>query len=284
MTMQVVHTTGEVRELVRQARQAGKRVGLVPTMGALHEGHLSLMRGARADTDFVVISIFVNPTQFRPGEDLEEYPRPLEEDTKRAREVGVDLLFAPDSQEMYPDGFVTYVEVTKLTEGLCGASRPGHFRGVTTVVTKLFNIVQPDAAYFGQKDAQQATVIKRLVKDLNMDIEVKVLPTVREVDGLALSSRNQYLSPAQRQAARILYQSLERAKTLVEEGERNSAKIIQAMREMIGSVPSAEIDYIAIVHPETMEEVARIEREVLVALAVHIGPARLIDNMLMKPD
>ncbi len=281
--MQVVHKKAEVHKLVRQAKAQGKLVGLVPTMGALHEGHLSLIRQARQDTGFVVISIFVNPTQFGPGEDLEAYPRAVDEDQKLAQEEGVDLVFAPDAREMYPAGYASFVEVERLGEGLCGRSRPGHFRGVATVVAKLFHIVGPDIAYFGQKDAQQAAVIKRMAADLDMAVSIRVLPTVRDADGLALSTRNRYLTPGERQDARVLYQALMRAKSLIEEGERHSEKILEAMRKLIQSVSSARVDYIAVVHPETLEEIETIELQALVALAVYIGKTRLIDNLLVAP-
>jgi pantoate--beta-alanine ligase len=223
--MKIVHTIAEIREFVRQARLAGRTVGLVPTMGYLHEGHLELMRRARERCGIVVASVFVNPTQFGPNEDLARYPRDLERDARLAAEVGVDVIFNPPVEEMYPPGYCTYVDVERITENMCGASRPGHFRGVATVVTKLFNIVRPDAAFFGQKDAQQALVIRRMAEDLNMDLEIVTVPTVREPDGLAMSSRNVYLDPEQRRAALVLAGSLDRAVEAVRAGERDVQRI-----------------------------------------------------------
>ncbi|NLG83579.1 MAG: pantoate--beta-alanine ligase [Firmicutes bacterium] len=281
--MTLAKTVKEVREAIAAARREGKSIGFVPTMGYLHDGHLALIRRARAENGFVVVSIFVNPTQFGPNEDFARYPRDLARDLDLCRGAGVDLVFAPEVAQMYPPGFQTYVEVEELSQGLCGASRPGHFRGVATVVTKLFNIVTPDRAYFGEKDAQQLRVIKRMVVDLNFPLEIVAVPTVREPDGLAMSSRNTYLSPQERQAALVLYRALCLAKDLFVRGERRAEEILARMRELIAAEPLARIDYVAIVDDETLAPVERIDRPVLVALAVFIGPTRLIDNIVLKP-
>jgi pantoate--beta-alanine ligase len=260
-------------------RQEGQ-IGLVPTMGFLHEGHLSLVRQARADSNFVVVSIFVNPTQFGPTEDFDTYPRDFDQDCRLLEAEGVDLLFVPSVEEMYPKGNATSVEVTgNLTKGLCGASRPGHFRGVTTVVSKLFNIVQPHRAYFGQKDAQQLAVIKRLASDLNWGIEIVGMPIIRESDGLAMSSRNRNLNPEERRSATCLYYALQRAKARIEAGQRNAERVLEGIREVIGREKLARIDYIEIVSLNDFEPVDGIEGEVLIALAVFIGETRLIDNL-----
>jgi pantoate--beta-alanine ligase len=262
-------------------RQEGQ-IGLVPTMGFLHEGHLSLVRQARADSNFVVVSIFVNPTQFGPTEDFDTYPRDFDQDCRLLEAEGVDLLFVPSVEEMYPKGNATSVEVTgNLTKGLCGASRPGHFRGVTTVVSKLFNIVQPHRAYFGQKDAQQLAVIKRLASDLNWGIEIVGMPIIREADGLAMSSRNRKLTPEERRSATLLYRALQLAKARIEAGERNAERVMGIIREIIGKEKLARIDYIEIVSLNDFEPVNQIEGEILIALAVFIGETRLIDNLLL---
>ena len=280
----LVKKISELRKILSQARREGKTIGFVPTMGALHEGHFSLIRAARQETDFLVTSIFVNPTQFAPSEDFAQYPRDLEGDLKKAEEIGVDLVFAPSADKMYPQGFATYVWQERLTERMCGLSRPGFFRGVATVVTKLFNIVGPCVAYFGQKDYQQSVVVRRMVRDLNMEVEIRVLPTVRQSDGLAMSSRNKHLSESERQEALCLYQALKEAEALVAAGERKSEKIIEKMREIVAGAPSARIDYMVVVDPENLEDIETIEGEVLVALAVWIGKTRLIDNMLISPE
>ena len=256
-------------------------VGFVPTMGYLHEGHLSLVRQARTDNASLVASIFVNPTQFVPGEDFEKYPRDLKRDLAMLEKEGVTAVFAPAAAEMYPPDFSSYVEVDHLTNRLEGASRLGHFRGVTTVVAKLFNIVQPARAYFGQKDAQQAIVIKKMVANLNMNLEVITLPTVREPDGLAMSSRNSYLSPDERQAAMILYRSLMLAQGLYSQGEKSAENIRNEMARLIAKEPLATIDYISIADNETLEELEEARPPVLVSLAVKIGRTRLIDNVVM---
>lgn len=280
--MEVIHTIDEMKARTRAHRARGERIGFVPTMGALHDGHLSLVRAARQQCDIVVVSIFVNPTQFGPQEDYDRYPRDLAGDVNALTAEGVDYVFAPTVEEMYPPGFATYVEVEGLSERLCGRSRPGHFRGVATVVMKLLAIVAPHRAYFGQKDAQQAVIIKRMVRDLNLDPEIIVCPIVREKDGLAMSSRNRYLSPDERKAATVLYRALRRAQELIEAGETDAATILQAMRDILAAEPRARVDYVEIVHPQTLDSLSTIADECLIALAVYIGSARLIDNMLIS--
>lgn len=282
ITMKIITSPEEMQNYCRSAHAEGKIIGLVPTMGFLHEGHLSLMRRARAENDLLVISIFVNPTQFGPSEDYEAYPRDMERDSKLAEEVGVDVIFSPTPKDMYPHGYATFVNVERLTEKMCGLSRPGHFRGVTTVVAKLFNIIQPDKAYFGQKDAQQSAVIKRMVDDLNFDLEIVVMPTIREADGLAMSSRNKYLNPQEHTAALVLVNSLRMAENLIKSGLRDSAEVSRKMRKMIEAEPLAKIDYIAIVDAETLDDLDKIKRKVLIALAVFIGKTRLIDNTILS--
>jgi len=279
--MKVVTSPSEIQQYCGSARAEGKTIGLVPTMGFLHEGHLSLMRRARTENSLLVISVFVNPTQFGPNEDYRIYPRDLQRDSEMAAEVGVDVIFAPTAEDMYTDGHATFVNVERITEKMCGASRPGHFRGVTTIVAKLLNLIQPHRAYFGQKDAQQAVVIKRMAADLNFDTEIVVMPTVREEDGLAMSSRNQYLSPEERRAALVLIRSLRVAENLVKSGQRNAAVIFRKMRDMIEAEPLAEIDYISIVNADTLDDLDVVEGEVLIALAVFIGKTRLIDNVTL---
>jgi len=263
-------------------KRRGKRIGFVPTMGCLHKGHLSLIQIARRKSDVVVVSIFVNPTQFGPREDFNTYPRDFKRDRLLLEQIGCDFLFAPTSKSMYPQGYLTYVNVEKLTHRLEGAVRPGHFRGVTTVVAKLFNIVQPDVAVFGQKDAQQAVVLKKMVDDLNYGIKMIIAPTVREKDGLAASSRNIYLSKEERKQARVLYQALRLAKQLIKKGERSANRIIARMRNLISKQPLAELDYIAITNAHTLELLNKLKGEVLISLAVRFGKARLIDNMKIK--
>lgn len=281
--MEICATITAIRRFVRAARQEGKTVGFVPTMGYLHEGHLALVRRAKAECDAVVVSIFVNPLQFGPAEDFARYPRDPERDLRLCRETGVDAVFIPADEEMYPSGYCTYVEVSgTLTSCLCGASRPGHFKGVATVVTKLFNIVQPHRAYFGAKDYQQALVIERLVEDLNFDLEIIVVPTVRESDGLAMSSRNVYLQPEERRAATVLYRSLQAAQEMVAAGERDVATIVERVREMITAEPLATIDYVEIRRLPDLAEITTIEGRALLALAVRIGKARLIDNIELE--
>ncbi len=274
-------TVDAVRQAVAPARRRGQTVGLVPTMGALHEGHASLIRAARAETDFVVVSIFVNPTQFGPHEDFARYPRPLEQDLDVCGREGADLVFAPSATEMYPDGFCTVVEVRGAQDVLEGASRPGHFRGVTTVVLKLFTIVLPDVAYFGQKDAQQAWIIGRMVRDLNLPVRLRICPTVREPDGLALSSRNRYLTAEQRRQAVILSHALREAQALAEAGERDAGAIQKALVARIATAPDAVLDYAAVVDADTFQPVARLPERALLAVAVKFGGTRLIDNLLL---
>ncbi|QTA88158.1 Pantothenate synthetase [Desulfonema magnum] len=262
-------------------RRSGKTIAFVPTMGFLHEGHLSLMREGRNRCDDVVISIFVNPTQFGPGEDLESYPRSFERDCELAEKQGVNAIFAPNEKELYGKNFQTYVKLEDLPNHLCGISRPVHFRGVATVVTKLFNIVKPHFAIFGQKDYQQVAVIRQMVKDLNFDIEIVGHPTVRETDGLAMSSRNSYLTPDQRVSALSLYASLKKAQTLLENGITDAAEIIRAASELITSHPGTAIDYITICDPETLADMETISKPALMALAVKVGKTRVIDNMIL---
>ena len=279
--MQTVRTIAAARDYLDKARREGKTVGFVPTMGYLHEGHLSLVRAARREVDTVVVSIFVNPIQFGPREDLKDYPRDLARDEKLCASERVDLVFAPSAGEMYPDDSLTFVEVENLEKLLCGKTRPTHFRGVTTVVAKLFGIVQPHLAYFGQKDAQQAIIIKRMVEDLNLPLKIRVLPTVREEDGLAMSSRNSHLTPEEREKAPVLYRSLKKAEELIKGGERNDGRVREEMKKMIDTVGSTRLDYIAIVNPRNLEDLEEIEGEVLIALAVCFPSARLIDNLIL---
>ena len=286
--MEVTGSIQAVRAFVRDQRNRGQSIGFVPTMGALHIGHIALIRAARKSCDMVVVSIFVNPTQFGPSEDLATYPRPFEQDCDICRDEDVALLFAPTAEEMYGDeDNLTWVDVVKLTEPLCGRTRKGHFRGVTTVCAKLFNIVLPDTAFFGQKDAQQAIVIQRMVRDLNMPLTIEVCPTVREPDGLAVSSRNQYLNPQQRQQASVLYQG-HRVRHVVQAceagfagGQREVTSLIAIMTDMLASVTGMEIEYVSIVDAQTLMPLERISTQALVAMAVRLGPARLIDNILI---
>ena len=279
--MKVVGTIKEVRELVKEWEKNGETVGFVPTMGYLHEGHGSLITKARENNDKVVVSIFVNPMQFGPTEDLDSYPRDLEKDSKFCESLGADLIFHPEPEEMYHDDFSSYVDMSVLTEELCGLSRPVHFRGVCTVVTKLFNIVQPDNAYFGQKDAQQLAIIKHMVQDLNMDINVVGCPIVREEDGLAKSSRNTYLSQEERKAALILSKTVKLAKELIDAGEKDADVVVAKMKENIETEPMAKIDYVKAVNGLTMQQQKEIKAPMLIAMAVYIGKTRLIDNMIL---
>jgi pantoate--beta-alanine ligase len=281
MTPAVAATAEELRPAVRAARRQGRSVGLVPTMGALHAGHESLIRAARDADGFVVVSVFVNPTQFGPHEDLDRYPRPFEQDLALCGELGADLVFVPRPETMYPPGFRTWVEVTGLQDVLEGASRPGHFRGVATVVLKLFNLVQPDRAYFGQKDVQQVRVIQQMVRDLNVPVEIVVRPTVREPDGLALSSRNQYLDADQRRHAVVLNRALEEAEARIRAGERDAAVIERTMADRIRATPGAVLDYAAALDADTLKPVTPLRGAILLALAVRFGATRLIDNRLV---
>lgn len=275
-------TIPELRAALKPERAAGKRIGFVPTMGYLHEGHLALMREAKKRAEVLVVSIFVNPTQFGPKEDLEKYPRDIERDRKLCTEVGTDYLFVPSAAEMYPPDYSTYVEVFGISEGLCGAGRPGHFRGVATVVAKLFNIVSPDVALFGEKDWQQLAVIRRMSRDLNMDIEIAGVPTVREPDGLAMSSRNSYLSAEERRSALILYKALQRAQDMVNSGEIGADKIIAGLRELLASEPAVELEYLEVVDPDTLRPLSQVSGSALVAIAGRVGQTRLIDNKVIE--
>ncbi len=279
--MEIVKTIDAARRAVRQARDSHMTVGFVPTMGALHSGHVSLIHAARRQCDYVVVSIFVNPTQFGPKEDFDAYPRPLEADASVCAEHGVDMIFAPSVDQVYGSQCLTWVDVEQLTGVLCGQFRPGHFRGVTTVCAKLFNIILPDKAFFGQKDAQQVIVIKKMVEDLNVPLQIVVCPTIREPDGLAMSSRNQYLNKDQRQQAAALYQSLERCRVLVNRGTRESAVLISAMKEILSQKPDIDIQYVSIVDIRSLRPLTRIQDQALVAVAVQLGPARLIDNIVV---
>ncbi|MBI4466874.1 MAG: pantoate--beta-alanine ligase [Acidobacteria bacterium] len=280
--MKTLTRVAEMQVAASGARALGKRLGFVPTMGALHEGHLSLVRRAKQDTDLTVVSIFVNPAQFGPSEDYLNYPRDLERDSGLLRGEGVDFLFAPPVEEIYPSDFQTCVAVERLSTPLEGQFRPGYFRGVATVVLKLFNIVQPHLAYFGQKDAQQCRVIQQLVRDLKLPVEIVICPIVREPDGLAMSSRNTYLSTEERQTALVLYKSLGRARELIQAGERRPAEIVREMRQLIEQEPRARIDYVALVDAATLEPLECVDGTVLIALAVWIGRARLLDNLLIE--
>jgi len=282
--MKTITALAEMSAAVREVKAAGRTIGFVPTMGFLHEGHLSLVREARRVSDIVVVSIFVNPQQFGPGEDFRVYPRDIARDSRMLEPLGVDYLFCPNEGEMYPPGYRTHVEVRDLQDRLCGRSRPEHFRGVCTVVLKLFNIVRPDCAFFGQKDAQQVLIIKRMAADLDLAVSVVARPIVRETDGLALSSRQMYLSPEERRAATVLWRCLEAVRRDCSGGEVRAEVLIQTMKDLIGREPLARVDYLAVVRPDTLEPVARVEGETLVALAVTIGRTRLIDNMLLRPD
>jgi pantoate--beta-alanine ligase len=280
--MEIIRTVAAMKEYVRKVKARGETICLVPTMGYLHEGHLDLMRMGRPLADHLVISIFVNPTQFGVNEDLDKYPRDLPRDSAMAESVGVEVIFHPEAMDMYPKGYQTYINVEEITDGLCGASRPGHFRGVTTVVAKLFNIVEPDVSVFGEKDYQQLAVIRKMVDDLNMSGKVLAHPTVREEDGLAMSSRNKYLSPEERQHALVLNRSLRRAAERVKGGEKSAAAIRAAAEAAISATPGAAIDYIEIVHPDTLKPLEIIEDKAVMALAVKMGVTRLIDNMTLE--
>jgi pantoate--beta-alanine ligase len=281
--MEIINRRQRMSSITRKLRREEKTVGFVPTMGALHEGHLSLVTEARQMCDVVIVSVFVNPAQFGKGEDFEKYPRDLTADAALLTEYNVDYIFAPTPEDIYPEGFSTYVEVEGLSEPMEGEFRPGHFRGVATIVTILFNIIRPDFAFVGQKDAQQALIIKRLAKDLALDTEVIVLSTVREENGLALSSRNAFLSAGQKENAPIIYQALRAAKLAFREGERNASRLAEIVREKIAAEPEAKIDYIGVVNAESLQPVAKIEDEmVLIALAVRFGAVRLIDNTILN--
>lgn len=278
--MRIYRSIDEMHAACRNLRGEGKSLGFVPTMGALHEGHLSLLRAARGRSNVVAASIFVNPLQFGPQEDYARYPRNLERDHQMLEAEGVALLFAPAAEEMYPKDSTTFVSVEGLSEKLCGGSRPGHFRGVTTVVAKLFNIVEPDFAFFGQKDAAQCAIIRRMVRDLNLDVEIIVCPTVRERDGLAISSRNAYLEPQERKSATVLYRALARIQLLADRGERRASALLAAARDVLAEEPQVRPDYLEIVNAENLQPVADISQGALVAVAALIGNTRLIDNIV----
>ena len=279
----IAATVAEARAFVAVARQAGRRIGFVPTMGALHAGHAALIRASRAECTCTVVSIFVNPVQFGPNEDFSRYPRTFDADRELCAAVGTDLIFAPSQEEMYPPTSRTFVEVTGLQDVLCGASRPGHFRGVATVVLKLFNIVLPDVAYLGQKDAQQVAIIGRMASDLNLPLAIRVVPTVRESDGLAMSSRNRYLDPTQRHHATALIRALRRVEELVQAGERRAADLERMLADTINSTPGARLDYAKVVDADTLQSIATLDRPALAALAVYFGTTRLIDNTILTP-
>ena len=277
--MKTLVTIAEVRESIKEWKRQGLTVGLVPTMGYLHDGHKSLIKKAHQENDKVVVSIFVNPIQFGANEDLDAYPRDLERDSKLCEDAGVDIIFHPKASEMYFKDFCTYTDMNNLTHNLCGMSRPIHFRGVCTVVNKLFNIVTPNKAYFGKKDAQQLAIIKRMVRDLNIDTEIIECPIVREDDGLAISSRNSYLSTEERKAALVLSKAIAEGKKILEGGERSASSVLEAIKGIIEKEPLARIDYVKIVDSDTLEDVEVIEKKVLVAMAVFVGKTRLIDNI-----
>ncbi|HJX90200.1 MAG TPA: pantoate--beta-alanine ligase [Pyrinomonadaceae bacterium] len=281
--MEIINRRQRMSSVARKIRREDRTIGLVPTMGALHEGHLSLVREARRMCDVVVVSIFVNPAQFGPGEDYEKYPRDLTNDTKLLTDYNVDYIFAPTADEMYPKGFATYVTVEGLSEQLEGSSRPGHFRGVATVVTILLNTVRPDFAFFGQKDAQQSLIIRRLVKDLAFDTEMVILPTVREDSGLAISSRNLYLTPDDQTSASVIHKALARAKTAYKDGERSAARLEILVRSTIELEPRARVDYVTVVDAETLGHIDKLdERPIMIGVAVFIGKTRLIDNTILN--
>jgi pantoate--beta-alanine ligase len=281
--MKIIVSIKDLKQEIKKARSKKQSIGFIPTMGALHQGHLSLAKTAKKENDVVIMSIFVNPMQFGPKEDFKKYPRTLKQDAKLATGAGVDIIFAPDAKEMYSDDFYTFLDMKGLTDRFCGKSRPGHFKGVLTVVAKLFNIVEPDTAYFGQKDYQQATIIQRMVKDLNMNLRVMVLPTVREEDGLAMSSRNRYLTSSQRKYAYRIYQALVEARAMIQSGENDCAKIIKKMEAIIKTIPESRIDYIAIADSETLEILKKTNNHnVVILAAVFVGKTRLIDNILIR--
>ncbi|MBM3253080.1 MAG: pantoate--beta-alanine ligase [Candidatus Omnitrophica bacterium] len=277
--MKVIKDITNMSEWSRFQKKNGKKIGFIPTMGYLHKGHLSLARKAKKECDVVVMSIFVNPIQFGPKEDFKRYPRDFERDCNLAKSIGVDLIFYPEAKKMYPKNFLTYINAEELTETLCGKSRPTHFKGVTTVVAKLFNIVQPDIAYFGQKDAQQAIIIKKMVEDLNFPLKIKIMPTIREKDGLAMSSRNAYLSKTERKDATIIYEALRSAKKLILSGELNTDVVKSYIKKLLGKKKSIKIDYIEIVDAKNLKKLKKFSRKALIAIAVFLGKTRLIDNI-----
>jgi pantoate--beta-alanine ligase len=280
--MKVVEKIKNLKELIAQAKAAGKKIGFVPTMGALHAGHFSLIKAAKEQTDFVVVSIFVNPTQFGPAEDFDKYPKTLDADTAGCEKLGVDIIFVPSISEIYPSKNLTWVNVEKLTEPLCGKSRPGHFRGVATVCAKLFNIVEPDIAFFGQKDAQQSIVVKQMIADLNMPLQIVVCPTVRESDGLAMSSRNKYLNAEERKDAALIYAALQEAELFIKAGHRKNSELIGEMEKILKISSRIKIEYISILDSRTLEEIDRAKGKTFIAIAAKLGQARLIDNIILN--
>jgi len=279
--MKFIRSLNNISSMVKGFRQDRKTIGFVPTMGAFHEGHTSLIKRARKENDIVIASVFVNPSQFGLNEDYKKYPRDIKKDKEKAKKAGCDILFFPDTLSIYPEGYKTYVEVKGLSDVMCGKSRPGHFRGVATVCIKLFNIVMPDIAYFGQKDFQQAVIIKNMVNELNMNLAVKTVPIVREASGLAMSSRNIYLTPKQKENAGLLYRSLKKAEQMIRAGVRSSSKVKSSMKKILG-VPGIRIDYIAIVSPGNLSEKSVIDEDALIALAARVGKTRLIDNIVVR--
>lgn len=282
--MKILKDIKDLKGYIKQEKILQKKIGFVPTMGYLHEGHLSLIKRAKAENDICIVSIFVNPTQFGPNEDFEKYPRDFEHDCSLLESANVDALFLPEPEQMYPNGFQTYIEVGELTQNLCGTSRPGHFKGVTTVVAKLLNLVSPDRAYFGQKDAQQLLVIEKMVADLNMDIAIIGCPIIREEDGLAMSSRNSYLTKDERKQATVLCKSLKAAKAAIDSGERSCESIDRLIREIIAESPIGKIDYVEIVSRDTLQPIKVLHGSALIALAVYFGKTRLIDNIFLEVD
>jgi pantoate--beta-alanine ligase len=280
--MRIIETIKDLKAIIKSQKTSGKTIGFVPTMGYLHDGHISLAKESLCNNDFTIMSIFVNPTQFGKNEDFGKYPRSLDRDSQMAEQAGVDVIFIPAVIELYPEGYKTYINVEGITEKLCGITRPGHFKGVTTIVNKLFNIVEPNKAYFGQKDAQQAIVIKKMVKDLNMNIEIVICPIVREADGLALSSRNVYLNPEERRSALVLSKSLFYVEDMIKKGEHCKEKIINFIREKIALEKLASVDYISVANAETLDEIEKLEGKILIALAVRFGQTRLIDNVTLE--
>jgi len=281
--MKIITTVKEMQRYVKHNHKRGRRIALVPTMGYFHEGHAMLMREARAQCDRLVVSIFVNPLQFGQGEDFAQYPRDMRRDLAIAKECRVNVIFSPSSEELYPGGYSTFVEEERLSRKLCGPFRPGHFRGVATIVAKLFNIVRPHSAYFGQKDAQQSAMIRKMVADLNYPIHVVVMPTIREKSGLACSSRNKYLNPREKKEAAILYRSLEKAQEMVCAGVRSVQAILGAVRGSITTAPLVRIEYLEAVNPDTLERVAAVDQKTLLAVAARVGGTRLIDNIILEP-
>lgn len=280
--MRIFRDINKITRHVKEEKEKGSSIGFVPTMGYLHKGHLSLIRASKKQNDATIVSIFVNPAQFGENEDYKKYPRDFKRDERLAKKAGVDGIFYPSAKAMYPQGYKTYVNVDDMSDVLCGVSRPGHFRGVATIVTKLFNIIQPDVAYFGQKDAEQVAILKKMARDLNMSPKIKVLPIIRERDGLAMSSRNSYLSKTDRKDATILYKSLKKAQAMVKKGERDSGKIIKRMYDMVRSKKTTIVDYISIVDSSSLKDIKKVKKGALIALAVWIGKVRLIDNIIAR--